>query len=109
MDNSYIKDLKSRIEQPAMDANQADNALANLSGTVGWDILKESIENRIHALLQPGVDKTQDLAFIGAVTMARELAIEVLQSVIDEVETTRISLNEQKKNQPVEVSEPEAL
>lgn len=115
MDNQYIKELKERINsEVTRDANQADNALAQLTQTTGWAILKESIENRIHALLQPGVDKTNDLVFIGAVTMARELAIEVLQSIIDEVETTKEAKLAEKQTpkqiqKQTEKSEQEAL
>jgi hypothetical protein len=107
MDKTTIEELKANLASyPERDSIKEDEMLAQISQVAGWEVLKNRIETRINKLLEPGTG-SKDLAFIGAVTMARELAIEVLQSVITEVESSRdakikIQVAEEK-------SEPEAL
>ena len=84
-----IEQLKKRIlEVKVENQDKEDEMLAAMSYQPGWEVLKLRVDKKINALLEPGT-KSEDLAFIGAVTMARELTIEVLRSVISDVESAK--------------------
>lgn len=84
-----IEQLKSRISEVKVEnQDKEDEMLASMSYQPGWEVLKLRVDKRINALLEPGA-KSEDLAFIGAVTMARELAIEVLRAIVSDVESAK--------------------
>jgi len=87
--NNEIKQLKKRISEVKIENQEKeDEMLASMSYQPGWEVYKLRADKKINALLEPGT-KSDDLAFIGAVTMARELAIEVLRASIADVENAR--------------------
>lgn len=89
-----IEQLKSRISEIKLEnQDKEDEMLAAMSYQPGWEVLKLRVDKRINDLLEPGA-KSEDLAFLGAVTMARELAIEVLRAVVSDVESAKTT----KKN-----------
>ncbi|MFA5993360.1 MAG: hypothetical protein WC823_00200 [Parcubacteria group bacterium] len=72
-----------------IDSNVDDNHLAQLGESQGWELLKLKIEKNISELLEPGMDdELVSLETIGAVTMAREFAIQALSEVVQMVEST---------------------
>ena len=84
-----IEQLKKRIlEVRVENQDKEDEMLASMSYQPGWEVLKLRVDKKINALLEPGT-KSEDLAFIGAVTMSRELAIEALRSVVSDVESAK--------------------
>ena len=84
-----IEQLKKRVSDIKVEnQDKEDEMLAALSYQPGWEVLKLRVDKRINALLEPGA-KSEDLAFIGAVTMARELAIEVLRALVSDVESAK--------------------
>lgn len=84
-----IEQLKKRIlEVKIENQDKEDEMLAAMSYQPGWEVLKLRVDKKINALLEPGT-KSEDLAFIGAVTMSRELAIEVLRSIVSDVESAK--------------------
>lgn len=84
-----IEQLKKRVlEFRVENQDKEDEMLAAMSYQPGWEVLKGRVDKKINALLEPGT-KSEDLAFIGAVTMSRELAIEVLRSVVSDVESAK--------------------
>ena len=84
-----IEQLKKRGSDIKVEnQDKEDEMLAALSYQPGWEVLKLRVDKRINALLEPGA-KSEDLAFIGAVTMARELAIEVLRALVSDVESAK--------------------
>lgn len=96
--NKEIEELKTKISISLVkNQDKEDEMLASLSYQPGWEVLKLRVNKKINALLEPGT-KSEDLAFIGAVTMARELAIESLRSIISDVENS-------KKVSKIEVSD----
>lgn len=100
MDNKEIEQLKIRLGEVGKEnrnQQQTDNMLATLGDNPGWGVLKSRLEGRINVLLEPGVETIQSLEMLGAVTMARELAISELRRVIAEVETTKAALKKETK------------
>lgn len=88
-----IEQLKERISQVYVEnQDQEDEMLAAMSYQPGWEVLKLRVDKKINALLEPGT-KSDDLMFIGAVTMSRELAIAVLRSVVADVEAAKTAKN----------------
>lgn len=84
-----IEQLKTRISEVRVEnQDKEDEMLAAMSYQPGWAVLKLRVDKKINALLEPGT-KSEDLSFIGAVTMSRELAIEVLRSVVSDVESAK--------------------
>ncbi len=84
-----IEQLKKRIlEVKVENQDKEDEMLASMSYQPGWEVLKLRVDKKINALLEPGT-KSEDLELIGAVTMSRELAIEVLRSVVSDVESAK--------------------
>jgi len=89
--NNEIEELKKRIVVSNIeDQEKEDDMIASMAYQPGWEILKLRIDKKINSLLEPGT-KSEDLAFIGAVTMARELAIEVLRSIVSDVEASKMA------------------
>jgi len=87
--NNEIEQLKTRVSEIKVEnQDKEDEMLASMSYQPGWEVYKLRADKRINALLEPGT-KSEDLAFIGAVTMARELAIEVLRASIADVENAK--------------------
>lgn len=82
----YIEELKKRLDRTPMPND--DIVLAQLAETKGWEVLRNRIERDINNLLEPGVE-SKDLAFIGATTMARELAIHYMRRIVTQVESTK--------------------
>lgn len=84
-----MEQLKKRVSESKVEnQDKEDEMLAAMSYQPGWEVLKLRVDKKINALLEPGA-KSEDLAFIGAVTMARELAIEVLRSIVSDVESAK--------------------
>lgn len=84
-----IEQLKKRISESTPDRqDKEDEMLAAMAYQPGWEVFKMRVDKKINALLEPGA-KSEDLAFIGAVTMARELAIEVLRGCVSDVESAK--------------------
>ncbi len=97
-----IEQLKQRIlEVKVENQDKEDEMLASMSYQPGWEVLKLRVDKKINALLEPGT-KSEDLAFIGAVTMSRELAIEVLRSVISDVESAKATKKRIVSDTPTE-------
>lgn len=94
-----IEELKKRIEEiPKGEQEKEDELLASMSYQPGWEVFKNRADKKINALLEPGTD-SKDLAFIGAVTLARELAITVIRAMVSEVESAKIA-NKVSKSEP---------
>lgn len=86
---SEIEQLKKRVSEVKVEnQDKEDEMLASMSYQPGWEVLKLRVDKKINAFLEPGA-KSEDLAFIGAVTMARELAIEALRSIVSDVENAK--------------------
>jgi hypothetical protein len=84
-----IKALKKRIETAQKRGDQeTDKLLADLTTHGGWEIFKENADRIVMELLQPGGEE-QDLQTIGAITLAREFAIQAITTLINNVEATR--------------------
>lgn len=90
-----IEQLKQRVSESRVEnQDKEDEMLAALSYQPGWEVVKLRVDKKVNLLLEPGT-KSEDLAFIGAVTMARELAIAVLRSIVADVESAKTA----KKNE----------
>ncbi len=99
------RDERDRLRSAGkIDSNVDDNHLAQLGDSQGWEILKLEIEKKISELLEPGMeDESVSLETIGAVTLAREFAIQALSEVVQMVEATMVA----KRIEKIEKPEPE--
>lgn len=95
-----IKKVIKQLQPTIKKLEGEDEQLANLASFPEWATLKTKIESRIESLerMTDDVSEVNDLELYGFKCMTKNILVDELQGIINDVEMSAEVINKKKKN-----------